>query len=230
MSRPRALAILPARGGSKGIPGKNLADLAGRPLVAWAAGAATSADTVSRLLCSSDDPAILAAAATAGAEPRPRPADLAGDRVLVAEVLARVLADDDGDEPWVVLVQATSPFVTSSDIDTAVELAADHDADTVICGTDPGQHHPATMFTRDDDGHIAWLHQTGERMARRQDLPPVWVRTGLVYVVRRSLAASGRIYGDHIRAHLAPPQRAVCIDTPLDLDWARFLAGRQEQP
>lgn len=229
MSTPRVLGILPARGGSKGIPGKNLRPLLGRPLIAWSAAALAAARSPARKICSTDDPNIAAAAIAAGIEvPWLRPAELAGDTTLVVDVIAHALRTlmIDGDAPYthVALVQATSPTVTPGDIDAAVDLAVTGGADTVICGFSAGQRHPSTMFSMDAGGAVHWLLDDQIRMARRQDLPQIYIRTGLIYIMRTDLVLEhGTIYGKRILAHTVPEERSLTIDDERDFRLAEFL-------
>jgi CMP-N-acetylneuraminic acid synthetase len=228
----KVLGILPARGGSKGVPGKNVRPLLGRPLIAWAASALAGSSQVTRAICSTDDPAIARAAENAGLEiPWMRPPEIAGDTTLVVDVLLHALerleAEGDGGYDYVALAQATSPTVLSSDIDAAIDLARDHDADTVITGFDAGQRHPSTMFSLAPDGRVDWLTGAEERMARRQDLPPVFIRTGLVYVVRTGILVGKRsIYGERVFCLPVPEARALAIDTEHDFTLAEFILRR----
>lgn len=229
MSKPHVLGLLPARGGSKGIPGKNLRPLCGRPLLHWAAAALVGARSVSRRICSTDDMAVASAARDAGLEvPWLRPPELAADRTLVVDVIRHALDTlEQTAEPLfshVVLVQATSPTVTSADIDGALALAIGQDADTVVSGFAAGQRHPATMYTVREDGCVDWLFGSSQRMARRQDLPPVFVRTGLVYVMKAALVRErGTIYGDRILSWPVPEHRALTIDEEADFRLAEYM-------
>jgi len=229
MSKSRVLGLLPARGGSKGIPGKNLRPLLGRPLIAWAATALASAKTPIRCICSTDDQAIADIAIAAGLEsPWLRPANLAEDTSLVVDVIEYVLRtlEQEGDVPYthVALVQATSPAVRPDDIDKAVTLAIESAADTVITGFPAGQRHPSTMFSMDIDGSVKWLFNDKQRMSRRQDLQPIFIRTGLVYVIRTELVLKHRsIYGDRILALIVPEDRSLTIDEERDFRLAEYL-------
>lgn len=225
----RVLGLLPARGGSKGLPRKNVRLLHGRPLVAWAAGALARSRLVDRAICSTDDEEIAESARNAGLDiPWMRPAHLATDRAMVVEVIMHALQqlnnDGDGGYTHVALVQATSPTVTTHDIDAAIELAVQYDADTVITGCCALQHHPAMMFSLTESGEVSWLLSAGDRMARRQDLPPVFVRTGLVYVLKaQTVMEQGSIYGKKIFALIIPEDRALTIDTERDFLLAQFM-------
>lgn len=225
MTSPLVLGLLPARGGSKGIPGKNLRPLLGRPLIGWVADALAKARTPARKICSTDDLAIAEVAKAFGLEiPWMRPAELAQDRTLVVDVILHALEVQPEPFTHVALVQATSPTVTSMDIDAAVELALTQNADTVITGFAAGQRHPTTMYTVDQNGEVHWLLDQKQRMARRQELAPVFVRTGLVYVLKAdNLHARRSIYGGKIVALTIEESRAVTIDEEDDFQLAAFL-------
>jgi CMP-N,N'-diacetyllegionaminic acid synthase len=229
MAESRVLGILPARGGSKGIPGKNLKPLMGKPLIAWAATALANATQVERKICSTDDIGIAQVAESCGLEvPWLRPAELALDQTLVVDVIEHALRvlDSESGVPYthVALIQATSPTVTAQDIDAAICLAFEKDADTIITGFHAGQRHPETMYTLDADGKVRWLLDQEQRMVRRQDLPPVFIRTGLVYVVKAAIVRDFRsIYGDKIVALTVEESRSVTIDEEADFHLAEFM-------
>lgn len=229
IERKCVLGMLAARGGSKGVPGKNLRQLLGKPLIGWAASALSMSTEVQRKICSTDDAHIADVAQKYGLEvPWLRPAELARDDTLVVDVIAHALRtlflETGVAYTHVALVQATSPTVTSEDIDSAIRLAFDKNADTVITGFPAGQRHPSAMFTLDSDGNVHWLLDQCQRMARRQDLPSIFIRTGLVYVMRSELVLENRsIYGDHIVSLTVPETRAITIDEESDFKMAEFL-------
>jgi CMP-N,N'-diacetyllegionaminic acid synthase len=235
MARPLVLGILPARGGSKGIPGKNLRPLLGMPLIAWSATALAQAVEVEARICSTDDRRIAEVAETYGLEvPWLRPPELALDDTLVVDViehaLRSMLAETGISYTHVALIQATSPTVTATDIDAAIRLALETDADTVITGFHAGQRHPATMYTMAEDGSVHWLLDQHQRMARRQDLPPIFVRTGLVYVMKADVVLNRHsIYGDRIMSLIVPEERAITIDEESDFKLAEFLLSGETQ-
>jgi CMP-N-acetylneuraminic acid synthetase len=229
------LGLIPARGGSRGIPRKNLVPLAGKPLLGWVAEQGLRSQTLSDVVVSSDDPEIIAAARSFGVRaPFVRPAGLSGDEVLVVEVLAhalRWLRENEGAEyEYACLLQPTAPLALAEDYDRAVRTAFEKSADTVISVARCGQLHPAIMFTLADDGSADWFLKAGPegRMARRQDLPPLFIRTGVVYVVRSSLILEqGTLYGEKLYAVKVPEERAIGIDTPLDLEVAAAMLARR---
>ena len=235
MTDSRVLGILPARGGSKGIPGKNLKNLLGKPLIAWAATALANAAGVEQKICSTDDSRIAEVAGAYGLDvPWLRPPELALDDTLVVDVIAHALhamqAELGATYTHVALIQATSPTVTAQDVDSAIRLAFEKDADTVITGFHAGQRHPATMYTMAEDGSVRWLLEQRQRMARRQDLPPVFVRTGLVYVMKADVVLNRKsIYGDRVVSLIVPEERAITIDEESDFRLAEFLLSGETQ-
>ncbi len=227
----RVLGVLPARSGSKTIPGKNLKPLAGRPLLTWAAAALAGATEVEEKICSTDDADIALVAKASGLNvPWLRPLELGLDDTLVVDVIEHALRSMMANlgvcYTHVALIQATSPTVTATDIDDAIRLAIENDADTVITGFHAGQRHPATMYTMAEDGSVHWLLEQSQRMARRQDLPPIFVRTGLVYVTKANVILDRHsIYGDRIMSLIIPEERAITIDEESDFRLAEFLLG-----
>lgn len=225
------VAVVPARGGSKGIPGKNLADLGGRPLLAWSVEAARAAATVDRVLVSTDDAAIAEAAVAAGAEvPFLRPAELAADDTPDLPVFLHVLDElDRRGEPAGILVhlRPTCPFRPAGLVDRGVEaLRADPDADSVR-SLSPVAKSPYKMWTVAGDRLEPLLGGWDEELFNRprQVLPEVWVHDGVLDVVRAGVLRSGSMCGRRIRPLFTPDGCGVDIDTPEDLDRARALAG-----
>ncbi|NNU38792.1 acylneuraminate cytidylyltransferase family protein [Rhizobium sophorae] len=228
----KVLGLLPARGGSRGIPGKNVRPLNGRPLIGWAGEALSASSSVRRAICSTDDDEIARAAAASGLEvPWIRPAEISQDTSLVVDVILHALdalaREGDSDYDYVALVQATSPTVTAGDIDAAVAMAIAKQADTVVTGFHAGQRHPATMFSLSADDEVTWLLDAEQRMSRRQDLPDYFIRTGLVYVISTETLIQRRsIYGERIFCLVVSEERALTIDEERDFQMAEFLLRR----
>ncbi len=218
------LGILPARAGSKGIPGKNLVPIAGKPLVYWAAKALAEAPSISRAICSTDSPEISEVAQEAGLEvPFRRPKELAEDNSMVKEVILHALAYMERlhreNYSHVVLAQATAPTVTSVDIDCAVELASRSNYSSVISASVvPPEYNPAVTFTAQENGVVNWTLGKEAASKRRQDWPSTYARTGLVYVFSvRQLIENNELYGDNVGFIEVEPERAIAIDAPRDL-------------
>ncbi|SFE82874.1 3-deoxy-D-manno-octulosonate 8-phosphate phosphatase, YrbI family [Actinacidiphila alni] len=222
------LAVIPARGGSKGVPGKNLAPVSGVPLVARAVAACTEAARVTAVVVSTDDPAIAEVARAAGAEVVLRPAAIAGD---TATSEAAVLHAMDAHEAMtgtptdvVLLVQCTSPFITAEEVDGVAAAVLDGGADTA---------HTVAPFhgfiwreaeAGTADGAVGVNHDKSTR-PRRQDRPQDLLETGTAYAMRAAgfRAANHRFFG---RTELVrtDPARVLEIDEPADLERARALA------
>lgn len=229
------LAIVPARGGSKGLPRKNLRLLAGKPLVAHAVEAGRRAKLVQRVLCSTDDQEIAAAAREAGAEtPFLRPAALAGDVTedwSVFEHALRWLADHEGWAPDVVVnLRPTSPLRRASHVDAAIRVLHSTGADSVksVC---VARQHPHKMWVRngDDETLLSPFLQTPFRIERGPDVPraelqTVYWQNGVVDVTRRSvILEQGVMIGRRVAGLITEPEDSVDVDGPLDLALAEVL-------
>lgn len=223
-------AIITARGGSKGIPGKNIADLAGKPLIAWTIEAALKSPSVNRLIVSTDDEKIAEVCRHYGADvPFKRPDELSGDKsphIPVIQHAVKWLEDNEGKiYGRIMLLQPTSPFTIPEDIETALKLAIDTDADAVssVCRA---EKHPAYALTLNENGIMErYLKRESERYFRRQDLKPAYIENGAVYIVKRDvLMIEGQLDPPgRTRAYIMPPERTLDIDTPWDLHVANLI-------
>lgn len=220
----RVLGVIPARGGSKAIPGKNLADLGGIPLLHWTTRAARRS-RLTRTIVSTDDEAIAEAARDAGVEvPFVRPAALATDDASSIDVAAHALEQLGADGfDAVMLLQPTTPFRTSDDIDDALATLDSSDADSVIGVVDVGGHHPARMKFVERGRLVDPPYAEEFENQPRQQLEPVHIRNGAVYLTRVPTLLSGSFRGRESRALVMPPERSINIDTPLDLLLARAI-------
>lgn len=220
------LALITARGGSKGLPGKNIRPLAGKPLVAWSVGQARASALIDRVVISSDDAAIIDAAVAAGAEaPFVRPAALADDAASSADVARHALGALERPYDLLVLLQPTSPLRLTSDIEACIRRVAQGVAPSCISVT-PAAKSPWWMQTMDESGRLTPLLPPVPA-ARRQDLPVVHVPNGAVYVVRVAwFLEHGTFLGQDSVGHVMPAERSVDIDTLLDFRLAEaMLAG-----
>jgi len=228
MANDGCLAIIPARGGSRGIPDKNIAPLGGRPLLAWTIAAARTAGSVSRTVVTTDSPRIAAVAEVQGAEvPFLRPAELATDEtpgVLPIVHALEWLDAHEGYRPeWVLCLQPTSPFRTAQDIDAAGALAEAQRADAVVSVSAAAQH-PLWMKQVLPGGRLADYLTSPAPATRRQDLPPVYALNGALYLARREmLLRTQSWYTERTYAYIMPPERSLDVDTPWDLYLADLL-------
>jgi CMP-N,N'-diacetyllegionaminic acid synthase len=234
----RVLGIITARGGSKGIPGKNLKLLSGRPLLDYSIDAANDTP-LDRLILSTEDKKIAEAARALGCDvPFMRPAELARDEtphLPVIQHAVKWLQDHEGYRADVVLtLQPTSPLRSAADIAAALRMLELSDADSVVSVNEVTAHaHPMRMLKVDDQG-FARLFATGEpvrnRINRRQDLPKAWVMNGAIYACRTEVlfAAAPSLYGDRVVAYPMPAERSISID---DLeDWAEAERAIAKRP
>jgi len=234
----RVLGIITARGGSKGIPGKNLKLLGGRALLDYTIDAANDTP-LDRLILSTEDKKIADLARSLGCEvPFMRPAELARDEtphLPVIQHAAKWLLEHEGYKADVVLtLQPTSPLRSSADIAAALRMLELSGADSVVSVSEVSAHaHPMRMLRVDDSGH-AVLFATGQpvrtRINRRQDLPKAWVMNGAVYACRTDVlfADEPSLYGDRVVAYPMPAERSISIDT--DDDWAEAERALERQP
>jgi CMP-N-acetylneuraminic acid synthetase len=226
------LGIVPARGGSKGVPGKNLRSLAGRTLLDYAAGAARESGVLDRLILSTDSEDIAATGRSAGLEiPFMRPAALAQDDTPMLPVVQHAV-DALSRSGWtpdvVVLLQPTSPLRRAGHIQDAVRLLCESGADSVVTVVEIPRHMSPDYVMRIEAGVLRPFLPEGSRVARRQDARPAYVRDGTVYAFRRTtLERFATIYGEDCRPLVLDAAESLSIDSPAD--WAaaeRVLAGR----
>ncbi len=216
------LAVIPARGGSKGLPGKNLRMLAGRPLIAWTIGDALASGCLDRVVVSTDAPDIAAEARRRGAEvPFLRPAELAGDATPTLPVLRHAVAELEAREGYrpglVVALQPTSPLRGPESIREAVAKMADPRVDSVV-SVCPAEHSPYLLRRLEGDRAVPFLDVDPLRGGlRRQDLPPVYRLNGAVYAFRRDNLLGDEPYGAEVRAVVMENWRSVDIDREEDL-------------
>jgi CMP-N,N'-diacetyllegionaminic acid synthase len=227
------IGLIPARGGSKGIPGKNLAPLAGRPLLAHTADAARAARCLSRTILSTDDPAIAAAGRGLGLEvPFLRPPALAGDDTPMLPVLVHALdwCRDRAAEPEiVVLLQPTSPLRRAADIDAAVGLMTRAGAETVVSVMAvPHRFTPASLMAMDTDGSLRSLDD-GPMVLRRQDKALLYARNGpAILAVRATALRRGTLYGEPTLGYEMDAESSLDIDDPEDLWLAEQYLRRRD--
>lgn len=218
------LALIPARGGSKGVPGKNIRPAGGKPLIAWTIEAAKCSRYIDRLILSTDDPSIAAVAKQFGCDvPFMRPAELATDQADSMVVVRHALQAIGERYEYLVLLQPTSPLRIAADIDTAVERCLQSNAQTCLSVCEPDKS-PYWMMTMAADGTVQQLFPPEQIPTRRQDAPPIFAANGAVYVAPCDYLAAG---GDFITAgtigYVMPKDRSLDIDTELDLKLADFL-------
>ncbi len=216
------IALIPARGGSKGIPRKNITLVAGKPLIVWTIEAAQKSRLITRVVVSTDDEEIADISLKAGAEvPFLRPSSLAEDTTPAIPVIIHALdwlaAKDDYHPEYLALLQPTSPLRISNDIDNAILLALKKKADSVI-GVTEAESHPYWTRKIHSDGRLAEFIHMPEEISRRQDLPLAYVINGAIYIVQTGLLLEKKtLYTENSFAYTMPRERSMDIDTPFDL-------------
>lgn len=226
------LALIPARGGSEGIPRKNLAPFLGEPLIARTLREARGCSRLTRILVSTDCEEIAAVSRVHGGEvPFLRPKELAGGLVPMVEVMRHVLLELEQREVYrpdvVVLLQPTSPMRTARHIDEALDLLEKTEAESVV-SLYPAKIPPWWMRTIDPEGRVQLLVEGRLNAAQRQEFPPVYALNGAIYASRRSvILEKGKVLGDDIRPYLMPQDESIDVDTPLDLELAEYMVRRR---
>ena len=220
----RVLGLIPARGGSKSIPRKNLVDLGGVPLIQWTIQAALGSNLI-RVVVSTDDDEIAEISQSLGAEvPFKRPAELSSDQTLSIDVVLHALDALKEDFDAVMMLQPTSPFRTSIDIESAIKIIGD--ASSVISVVPVEGTHPARMkFVEDGVLIDPPFAETIENMPR-QELRPMYIRNGAIYLTRISDLRNRTFKGTLSRALIMPKERSINIDTGFDLAFARVALSK----
>jgi len=225
------LGIVPARGGSKGVPGKNVRPLAGRTLLEYTARAARESGVLDRVILSTDSLEIADAGRRAGlGVPLMRPMARAADDAPMVAVIAHARGES-ARHGWspdiVVLLQPTSPLRRPDHIRDAVAMLRETDADSVVTVVELPRHLSPDYVMRIDDGRLKPFLPEGARVTRRQDARPAYSRDGTVYAFRRStIEQLGGIYGNDCRPLIIDTSDSLSIDSQSDWDEAeRRLAG-----
>ena len=224
------LGIIPARGGSKGVPRKNIRTVAGRPLIAYTIDAVKASKRLARFVVSTDDEEIATVARSHGCEVLHRPAELAADDTPMLPVVRHALEAVEADErkrfDYAIILQPTVPLRTGDDIDRALALLVETGADSVISVYQVFDHHPARMYRLVDGRLVSYAPEPPDRP--RQDLPPVYHRNGAIYAFRRELIEeTGTFMGPDTRPLIMPRERSINIDDELDLLLADLMLSRR---
>jgi YrbI family 3-deoxy-D-manno-octulosonate 8-phosphate phosphatase len=230
------LALIPARGGSKGIPGKNIKNLGGYPLIAYSIAAGLRSSSVTRTLVSTDDPEIAEVARRYGAEvPFIRPADLAQDNTRDLPVFQHTLGwlnDQEGYQPdLVVQLRPTSPFRPLDLIDRSVQVLLDNPQASSVRGVVPSKQNPYKMWEVQSDGRMGPLldlDQPEPYNMPRQELPSTFWQTGHIDVIRSEVILQGSMSGSQIYACQIDPLYSIDLDNQFDWQQAEILFSSLE--
>jgi CMP-N,N'-diacetyllegionaminic acid synthase len=229
----RTLGIVPARGGSKGVPRKNVRPLCGKPLLAYTAEAALAARRLTRIVLSTDDPDIAEVGRRCGLDvPFLRPSELAADDSPTLGLVQHALTyfkDRHVGFDAVCILQPTTPLRPPEYIDGCIALLEESGADAVVTIVPvPPEYNPHWVYFTADDRRIVLSTGESAPIPRRQDLPPAFRREGSVYVTRSEIVLErGSLFGDRLLGYEVDPALSVDINTPSE--WAcaeRMLEAR----
>lgn len=220
-----AVGLIPARGGSKAIPRKNLAPVCGRPLIAWTIEAARESETLSRVVVSTDSDEIADAAVALGAEVLRRPPELAADDTPMAVVVAHAI-DHLAPVDALVLLQPTSPLRRARHIDEAVALLESTCADCVVSVVEVPHRYVPSSLMRVDGDRLTPLHAGGPVL--RQQKERLVARNGPAVLALRAASIGEDLYGGDCRAYLMDERESIDVDGALDLELADYLLRTEE--
>ncbi|GAF80481.1 unnamed protein product [marine sediment metagenome] len=222
------LAIIPARGGSKELPGKNIKELCGKPLIAWSIEVAEICSAIDRVVVSTDDDKLVDVVKKYGAEaPFERPAELANDTASTINVIFHTIdwlrEHQDFRPEYILLLQPTSPLRTIEDIECAIQTLKDKEARAVVsvCETD---HHPCWSNILPEDGNMKDFIRPKILNKRRQGLPKYYRLNGAIYLAAtKYLRERNGFFGPNTFAYEMPKERSVDIDSDLDFKLVSLL-------
>lgn len=219
----RLLAIISARGGSKGVPRKNIRPLGGKPLIAWTIDAAKQASCIDRLIVSTEDEEIASLALDLGADvPFMRPSELAADDAPGVAPVLHAISELAGYD-WVLLLQPTSPLRSAGDIDGIWNFCQERSAASAVSVCEVGKH-PYWMYQFDAARRLKPFSEGSPYVLRRQDLPQAYALNGALYLAKADwLVKRGNFIGSETLGYVMPPERSVDLDTPQDWRWVEFL-------
>jgi len=232
MNKLKILGIIPARGGSKGIPSKNIKELDGMPLIAYTIKAALNSN-LTHVIVSTDSQTIAEIAISYGANvPFLRPDNLATDTASSMPVAIHGLLEMEKlyecQYDAVMLLQPTTPFRTTVDINNAISLLIEKETDSVISVVDVGGTHPARMKYLKEGLLIDPPFCEEKENQNRQELEPMFIRNGAIYLSKRNVLLKGTYKGDSCAALIMTNNRSVNIDTIFDFEYAEWLKSSKK--
>lgn len=226
----QVLGVIPARGGSKGVKGKNIRALAGKPLIQYTIEQALLSN-LSQFIVSTDSSQISDISKSLGAEvPFIRPEDLSTDSAKSLPVIQHALCfmEERNNTKYnaVMMLQPTTPFRTKEDINECIAKLEETDADSVISVVDVGAIHPARMKYLEGDRLIDPPFCETVENQPRQELKQMYIRNGAIYLTKREIILMGSFKGKDCRAYIMPEDRSVNIDTESDFFYAEWIINR----
>ncbi len=221
------LALIPARGGSKGIPGKNVKVLGGKALIGWSIDAAKRAACVNRIIVTTEDEEIASVARELGADvPFMRPPQLAADDTPGITPVLHAISQLPGYD-WLLLLQPTSPLRSAEDIDGIWQFCQEQGAPSVVSICEVGAH-PYWMYQRNAAKRLEPFIKGRPDVTHRQDLPTVYTLNGALYLARTDwLLEHQNFIGSETLGYIMPPERSADLDTEEDWRWVEYLMNRR---
>ncbi len=224
----KILGVITARGGSKGIPKKNIKELGGKPLISWTIAAAQQSQYLTDFLVSTDDSEIAQVCVDAGAlVPFMRPEELSTDAAKSIPVIQHAIQfqkDLGKDYDYVMILQPTSPFRTAADIDACIEKIVTTGADSVMSMVKLVDFSIAKLKRIDGDDRILPLHEhEGTESKSRHDMEGIYKRNCAIYLTRVACIMNNDLFGADSRAYVMPDNRSVDINVPFDFVVAQAL-------
>lgn len=215
----RILGIIPARGGSKGVPGKNIRKFDGKPLIAYAIETGKKSKFLSELVVNTEDEEISRISEEYNCRVIKRPVEFASDTSNVVESVLDTLQKFEAENTFfdaVLLLQPTAPLRTAKDVDNAIEILESEDTDAVISMVSVGDHHPARMYRI--EGGEAKCEMPEFETTRRQDLPERYIRNGCIYLIKIATLKKEKTFMPKSKAvYVMNAEWAVNIDTEMDV-------------
>lgn len=224
----KILAIIPARGGSKGVPRKNIRELAGKPLIAWTIEEAKKSKYITRLILSSEDDEIIEVAKKYGCEvPFVRPKELAKDDTPGIDPVLHAIEQCPGYD-YVMLLQPTSPLRTVKDIDECIEFVINNKIETCVSVTE-SEKSPYWMYKVDSKGKMEPLINQNKIIVRRQELPTVYMLNGAIYMAKIDrLLQEKSFLNSYTKAFIMCKENSFDIDTEMDLLICEYLLDNRK--
>ncbi len=228
----KILILIPARGGSKGVPKKNVRQIGGKPLIVHTIEAALQANISARVMVTTDDEEIALIAKNAGADvPFMRPFHLAEDNTTTLAVVEYVLERLEKEESYIpdfiILLQPTSPFRNSVDIEKSMQIMLDQDCDSVISVTEV-KEHPFIMYDVNERGRLQQYTHNPQQLTRRQDFPPVYKVNGAIYIVKKQIWDKYKSF-NHVPViypYIMSTESSIDIDDEIDWNLAQLLYSK----
>ena len=221
------LGVIPARGGSKRLPNKNIIGIANKPLLAWTIEAGTQSKFIDRLIVTSDNKDILKISSNHGAELIQRPNEISGDYSTTFDAIEHVIENINEDYDFICLLQPTSPLRTSKHIDEAIELLFEKKSDAVISVSEMNEN-PLWSNTLNDDLDMSDFLKDDVRNKRSQDLKKYYHINGAIYIcnIKKFLAQKTFFIKSNIYAYIMKRERSIDIDDDFDFMIAECIMQR----